>query len=267
MTIQKSTFFIAGFISLGMLACNSDNGTESTMSQSSSASAVAAPVVAAPATPVSQVNAQPSGTVVHPPTKLGKLMNLSGPANFSASGSGLNPAHGMPGHNCDVAVGAPLPAGPVAQSGPIASAIPASSSGSVKLNPAHGQPGHDCAVAVGAPLGSGTAATPSNALNSLTASKPTVASTPNFNANLKNINPAHGMPGHDCAVAVGAPLPAKGAAAKATASPAASISTPASAPAATTPNFGLPANLGKVNPAHGQPGHDCAVAVGAPLPG
>ncbi|WP_341227539.1 hypothetical protein [uncultured Arcticibacterium sp.] len=225
MTIQKSTFFIAAFISLGMFACNSDSGSESAMTQSGTSATAASSVLEAPAAAtantspeasVSQISTQSSGTVVHPPTKLGKLMNLGAPANFSASGSGLNPAHGMPGHNCDVAVGAPLPSGPVAQSAPVPAA--------------------------------------------LTAAQPTVASTPNLNVNLKNINPAHGQPGHDCAVAVGAPLPAKGAA-KAAAP--ASIS----APAATTPNFGLPANVGKVNPAHGQPGHDCGVAVGAPLPG
>jgi hypothetical protein len=42
-------------------------------------------------------------------------------------------------------------------------------------------------------------------------------------------------------------------------------SAPVAAPVqATTPNFGVPNP--KVNPAHGQPGHDCAIAVGAPLP-
>jgi hypothetical protein len=31
---------------------------------------------------------------------------------------------------------------------------------------------------------------------------------PKFNAS-SNLNPAHGQPGHDCAVAVGAPLPTR----------------------------------------------------------
>lgn len=87
------------------------------------------------------------------------------------------------------------------------------------------------------------------------------------------LNPAHGQPGHDCAIAVGAPL--KGSVAKVAAPAPAPVqatapnfsvaSVPAAAPVqATAPNFGVP-NV-KVNPAHGQPGHDCAVAVGAPLP-
>jgi hypothetical protein len=87
------------------------------------------------------------------------------------------------------------------------------------------------------------------------------------------LNPAHGQPGHDCAIAVGAPL--KGSVAKVSAPVPAPVqatapnfsvaSAPVAAPVqATAPNFGVP-NV-KVNPAHGQPGHDCAIAVGAPLP-
>ena len=88
-----------------------------------------------------------------------KAINTSG-------SSAPNPAHGQPGHRCDIAVGAPLnspvtsPAQPQVQtvsSGqapvvvtPTASAAPADPN--AKLNPAHGQPGHDCSIAVGAPL-------------------------------------------------------------------------------------------------------------------
>jgi len=74
----------------------------------------------------------------------------------------LNPAHGMPGHRCDIAVGAPLnsPAnagGPAPvqiqtpQSAPVMQQAPANAAG-VRLNPPHGQPGHDCSVEVGKPL-------------------------------------------------------------------------------------------------------------------
>ena len=80
--------------------------------------------------------------------------------------SAPNPAHGQPGHRCDIAVGAPLnsPAGNTAQPGvqqtvtaPPSVAAPStptaiSTDPNVKLNPAHGQPGHDCSIAVGAPL-------------------------------------------------------------------------------------------------------------------
>lgn len=94
----------------------------------------------------------------------------TGPAITTKGSSAPNPAHGQPGHRCDIAVGAPLnspattpattPAQPKVQTvssspapvvvTPTTSAAPADPN--VKLNPAHGQPGHDCAIAVGAPL-------------------------------------------------------------------------------------------------------------------
>jgi hypothetical protein len=73
------------------------------------------------------------------------------------------------------------------------------------------------------------------------------------------INPPHGQPGHDCAVAVGAPL--NSSASNQT------VSTPQ--PPTTSPaQSSTPAANGstRINPPHGQPGHDCDVAVGAPLP-
>ena len=72
--------------------------------------------------------------------------------------AGLNPPHGEPGHDCAIAVGAPLNGSPAANvSQPTAPTMnfqpPASVQGGPRLNPPHGQPGHDCAVQVGAPLG------------------------------------------------------------------------------------------------------------------
>ena len=83
----------------------------------------------------------------------------------------LNPAHGQPGHRCDIPVGAPLNSAPTNPSTPGNIINPVSTAptpnvpiaqpslpsgvnagGSGKLNPAHGQPGHNCAVPVGAPL-------------------------------------------------------------------------------------------------------------------
>ena len=73
------------------------------------------------------------------------------------------------------------------------------------------------------------------------------------------LNPAHGEPGHDCAIAVGAPLNGSGGSPQIQQTVTTQPATPqAQGPVAT------PAN--GINPAHGQPGHDCAVAVGAPLP-
>ncbi len=142
-----------------------------------------------------------------------------------------------------------------------------------KLNPAHGQPGHDCAIAVGAPLNKTAVA--SNPVATNPVSTP-VNTTPitlpganNTNASSGKLNPAHGQPGHRCDIAVGQPLnsPAKSNATV----PAANI-TPVNNPLPAQPAVTQPASpfpgtgtTAKLNPAHGQPGHDCSIAVGQPL--
>ena len=88
------------------------------------------------------------------------------PAQVAA---GMNPAHGQPGHRCDIAVGAPLnsPAAKTAQA-PSPAPTPAAGTSTVTpmqvgnpapavatlpgMNPPHGQEGHRCDVSVGAPL-------------------------------------------------------------------------------------------------------------------
>jgi hypothetical protein len=90
------------------------------------------------------------------------------PVAAPATGKGLNPPHGQPGHRCDIAVGAPLdskpnaaaappqPAAPVVvqQPKPVVVNQPAPAKTAPGMNPPHGQPGHRCDIAVGAPLNS-----------------------------------------------------------------------------------------------------------------
>lgn len=71
----------------------------------------------------------------------------------------INPAHGQPGHRCDLAVGAPLintDGSPVPAASPQnINATPAQQQpvpAGLKINPPHGQPGHRCDLQVGAPL-------------------------------------------------------------------------------------------------------------------
>jgi len=93
------------------------------------------------------------------------------------------------------------------------------------------------------------------------------------------MNPPHGQPNHRCDIAVGAPLnsPATKGAVQATPGATITPATPAqtmkvsSPPASTTPAILNPsaaptATAPGMNPPHGQPGHKCEVAVGAPLP-
>ncbi len=85
------------------------------------------------------------------------LQNVA-PTTNTTSVSGdlaINPAHGQPGHRCDIPVGAPLNG--TSESSNSAPAInktnqvPASISGN-GINPPHGQPGHRCDIKVGDPL-------------------------------------------------------------------------------------------------------------------
>jgi hypothetical protein len=102
---------------------------------------------------------------------------------------------------------------PVTQAQPVVKTQPAAQAKSYGTNtapnPAHGQPGHRCDIAVGAPLNSA----PTNATaptTTITNSKPTPAqavTTPSANiVTPPGMNPPHGQPGHDCSIAVGAPL-------------------------------------------------------------
>jgi hypothetical protein len=82
------------------------------------------------------------------------------------------------------------------------------------------------------------------------------------------MNPPHGQPGHRCDIAVGAPLSSAPAKPKTTPQATAQIqpaefAPPAVKDAAATATVETPPGM---NPPHGQPGHVCSVAVGAPLP-
>ena len=77
------------------------------------------------------------------------------------------------------------------------------------------------------------------------------------------LNPEHGKPGHRCDIAVGAPLNSKPTTPAATqpvslTAPTTTITAPPAPATSTTVAPGM-------NPAHGQPGHRCDIAVGAPL--
>lgn len=71
----------------------------------------------------------------------------------------VNPAHGLPGHRCDLPVGAPLTASAGSTQNSVQTSKPTSTSVSPvrvdqtpKVNPPHGEPGHDCSIPVGSPL-------------------------------------------------------------------------------------------------------------------
>ncbi len=113
-----------------------------------------------------RVNAPASVTPVVVPQKstTPNLSPIANPAQTAATPitatANLNPAHGQPGHRCDIAVGAPLDSKPVNNTAPgVQQALPpaintAPATVAAGLNPAHGQPNHRCDIPVGAPLDS-----------------------------------------------------------------------------------------------------------------
>ena len=70
----------------------------------------------------------------------------------------VNPAHGLPGHRCDLPVGAPLEGTASTPQTNTTSEIQSSTVSPIrvdqtpKVNPPHGEPGHDCSKPVGAEL-------------------------------------------------------------------------------------------------------------------
>lgn len=139
--------------------------------------AVGAPLNSQPtATTTPAATTQPAATVANNtvsfPSSPGT--NTIAPVTTSTA-PGMNPAHGQPGHRCDIAVGAPLDSKPVAATttttplpltpslpsatpvspATIPAAVPAATTATAPgMNPPHGQPGHRCDISVGAPLNS-----------------------------------------------------------------------------------------------------------------
>ncbi|MDX6190965.1 hypothetical protein SGQ83_16530 [Flavobacterium sp. Fl-318] len=160
------------------------------------------------------------------------------------------------------------------------------------INPAHGKPGHRCDIAVGAPLNSAptqaqqtqqtTAGQPVQTVQ-VKPNQPVVTTTTTAAAPVKvakGMNPSHGQPGHRCDIPVGSPLNSpvgtKPVATSQAGTPSQSgTSTQKFTVTPPAANNAVPALLSTetetkvaegMNPAHGQPGHRCDVAVGAPLP-
>ena len=153
---MKSAFWAVCTVSLLFVSCANDRKSESNSTSSPS-------FEVAPSSPVMP------GEASVPPAPV--------PSDVNTATAGLNPAHGQPGHRCDIAVGAPLNSAPSSSvtppspGGAAGSVLPGPRVGNIPspvgtapsfntqpvatapgMNPPHGQPGHDCSIAVGAPL-------------------------------------------------------------------------------------------------------------------
>ena len=140
-----------------------------------------------------------------------------------------------------------------AETAPLAS--PGAASGAITTAPAPG-------------AASGAITSPAPAAGSAVVATPQTAA-PAVAAGSGKVNPPHGQPGHRCDIAVGAPLDgaAPAPANKSVAAPQPAAGAKSSKPTVTPVT--MPAGNATVapgtNPPHGQPGHRCDIAVGAPL--
>ena len=169
---MKKLFF-CGFISAFLFSCSSNDqpvtdntivpaGTDATVTTNASASQTTTTTsTSTPATlPVAGATV-PTMTSAAPGAATQQRIS----AKSQSSNAGINPAHGQPGHRCDISVGAPLNSPPgnanktVTQMTAPAPAqmktVQAPAAPTAKgMNPPHGQPGHRCDISVGAPLNS-----------------------------------------------------------------------------------------------------------------
>lgn len=113
-----------------------------------------------------------------------------------------------------VATAPPATPATTTTSAPVEAQAPVAGTGAVAdPNPPHGEPGHRCEIPVGASL-SGTPPS-SGPVDQMPAKQPITlpqtSAQPAAGASSTppGMNPPHGQPGHDCAVPVGSPLPAK----------------------------------------------------------
>jgi len=135
------------------------------------------------------------------------------------------------------------------------------------VNPEHGQPNHRCDIPVGAPL---NGVSKSNVPVQQNNVQPTPVTNSIQNPTVKTVtptgmNPPHGEKGHRCDISVGAPLssvPVKSEVSKPVSE---QVKIEQNVPAllsTSTPEVITPKGM---NPPHGEEGHLCEIAVGAPL--
>jgi len=170
---MKKYLFTLVIIASTMIACNSTNESTNTSESTSKDTSIQNNSTSGSIESVQSPSTESGNTFTTPSAASGLPTTSAKPA--AATAPGMNPPHGEPGHLCEIAVGAPLNSAP---------ATPAPTVKSI-----------------------GTVASPAP----VSISTPTVSPTPSAApaATAPGMNPAHGQPGHDCAIPVGSPLKKK----------------------------------------------------------
>lgn len=163
------TIAIVPFI---LISCNNSSDSNETGSDTLTDAALQNAATTGAEIPVVMPASDANTTVSAPGTSISLPQQKSGP-----TAAGMNPPHGQPGHRCDIPDGSPLSSPPgTSPSSPIKATAP---------------------TQTGMPTISTTPATPIT-------TPITPITTPIKTA--PGMNPPHGEPGHDCSIAVGAPL-------------------------------------------------------------
>lgn len=146
--MKTGTHFTFALLMLGIASCNANKSVDPEFKYDRISTSQKTDTGAVQATNAAPIINQNNTPVISAPSGLGS----------NSTGKNLNPAHGQPGHRCEIAVGAPLNSKPVAAANqqqkiaPSTPILPKPGIANKNLNPAHGQPGHRCEIAVGAPL-------------------------------------------------------------------------------------------------------------------
>lgn len=183
----------------------------------------------------------PSVAVNNPPNT--SLLSQAGiqpdaqntPSATAVTAPGINPPHGQPGHRCDIPVGQPLSSAAAPTQAPAAQNITVNNNSGIQIDP-----------------------------NAVTPGKVMIDNKGKQIQTVPGMNPPHGEPGHRCDIPVGQPLNSKPAPAPQPAQNAVQTTTPP-APNPVEQNLAV-GDKPKINPAHGEPWHNCSVKVGDPLP-
>jgi len=184
------SLLICGIIFAGCSSSSEKNEPVNTVPQPQDQAAVENSTTQAPALTAPEIIQAPASA--GPGTSA--PVTMSAPQNnpaVSSTAAGMNPAHGEPGHRCDIAVGAPLNSPPGNPQNPAAPP-------SVMTMPQQGSMPPPQQGSMPPPQTNMGNSSPTTPINVNPAGSQTTTAP--------GMNPPHGQPGHDCAIAVGAPL-------------------------------------------------------------
>ncbi len=155
--------------------------TPSTQPNAETSPATSTSTAAKPVTP--NITSNPQVVIPSQPVTVSAPVVTQTNTTQTSTAKGLNPAHGQPGHRCDISVGAPLNSSPTTQ-------------------PSIQQPTIIQQPAV-------TTTPPKTYISDVQKSTPAVITAPPTTVVAEGMNPEHGKPGHRCDISVGAPLNSK----------------------------------------------------------